>query len=299
MIELPKEFKQSVINRYEEKGIKWLNSIDKIIEKYEKKFSLDNMQLIENLSMNIVILATSSKYGQVALKIGTPGKSSIGEINYIRNLNSKYFAKCYYTNKKDRVIILEKITPGYSLYYLKNQEERINIYSTILNNILISDIPDNKFRSYEEIIKEKINYVYSNNQECRNILYIIERVNKLYSEIKKLNLPKYVLHDDLQHKNILKSENGWKVIDPHGIIGEKIFETTQFIRSELKYSNFDNLDEIVTFISVNIKEDKNLIYKALYISMLDKIVFFLQAKYDKKLIDYNIKLSEEIYKYVK
>ena len=79
----------------------------------------------------------------------------------------------------------------------------------------------------------------------------------------------------------------------------KIFETTEFVRNELKYSNFDNLDEIVKLISANIKEDKNLIYKALYISMLDKIVFFIQAKYDKKIIDENIKLSEEIYKYIK
>ena len=100
MIELPEEFKQSVVNRYQEKGIKWLNSIDKIIEKYEKKFNLNNMQLIENLSMNIVILANCKEYGEVVLKIGAPGKSTIGEINYIRSLHSKYFAKCYYSNKK-------------------------------------------------------------------------------------------------------------------------------------------------------------------------------------------------------
>ena len=36
MIKIPKEFKQKIINKYEEKGIKWLNSIDKIIEKYKK-----------------------------------------------------------------------------------------------------------------------------------------------------------------------------------------------------------------------------------------------------------------------
>lgn len=77
--------------------------------------------------------------------------------------------------KKDRVIILEKVIPGYSLDYLKSQEERINIYiyGDILNNILIADIPNNKFRPYEEIIKEKIDYVYSNIHKCSNILYII------------------------------------------------------------------------------------------------------------------------------
>lgn len=42
-------------------------------------------------------------------------------------------------------------------------------------------------------------------------------------EINSMNLPKYVLHDDLHHNNILKSKNDWKVIDTHGVVGEKNF----------------------------------------------------------------------------
>lgn len=299
MIELPEEFKQSIVNRYQEKGIKWLNSIDKIIEKYEKKFKLNNMQLIENLSMNIVIVATSSEYGEVVLKIGAPGRSTISEINYIRSLYSKYFVKCYYSNKKDRVTLLEKVSPGYQLNHLKNQEERITVFCAILNNIITSNVFSSEFRTYEEIIKEKIDDVYRDRQRYDKIIYMINIVNNLYSEIKNMNLPKYILHGDLQHKNILKTQYGWKAIDPHGIIGEKFFETTQFIRSELKYSSLDKIDEIVTLISKYTKEDKKLIYKALYISMFDKIVFFIKAKYDINLINYNIKLCEEIYKHIK
>lgn len=34
-----------------------------------------------------------------------------------------------------------------------------------------------------------------------------------------------MLHGDLQHRNILKSGDKWKAIDPHGIIAERVFET--------------------------------------------------------------------------
>ena len=169
----------------------------------------------------------------------------------------------------------------------------------MLNNLINLNVFSSEFRTYEEKIKEKIDDVYIDIQRYDKIIYMINIVNKLYSEIKNMNLPKYILHGDLQHKNILKTEYGWKAIDPHGIIGEKVFETTQFIRSELEYSGLDKIDEIVTLISKYIKEDKNLIYKALYISMFDKIVFYIKAKYDIKIIDYNIKLCEEIYKYIK
>lgn len=299
MIELPKEFKQSIINRYAEKGIEWLNSIDKIVEKYEKKFSLYNMHLVEKLSMNIVILANSDKYGEVVLKIGTPGKSVISEIEYISLFNSKCFAKCYYYNKEDRVMLLEKINPGYDLSCLKNQQERVNVFCEVLNNIMVPSVSNTSFRTYEEIIEEKIETVYSDKQDYSNILYMIDIVNELYNEIKRMNLPKYILHEDLQHKNILKSEDGWKAIDPHGTIGEKIFETTQFIRGELEYTSVERLDEIVTLVSKFLKEDKILIYKALYITIFEKIVFFIKAKYDTNFIDYNIKVCEKIYKYIK
>lgn len=276
MIELPKEFKKSVINRYEEKGIEWLNSIDKIIEKYKKKFSLYNMHLVEKLSMNIVILANCDKYGEVVLKIGAPEKSVISEINYISLLNSKHFAKCYYYNKEDRVMLLEKINPGYDLSYLKNQQERVNVFCEVLNNIMVPNVTNTSFRTYEEIIEDKIETVYGDKQYYSDILYMIDIVNELYNEIKKMNLPKYILHEDLQHKNILKSEDGWKAIDPHGTIGEEVFETTQFIRGELEHTSVEKLDEIVTLVSKTLKEDKMLIYKALYITIFEKIFFLLK-----------------------
>ena len=40
-----------------------------------------------------------------------------------------------------------------------------------------------------------------------------------------------VLHGDLHHENILRSERGWVAIDPKGVIGEREYETGAFIRN--------------------------------------------------------------------
>ena len=242
-------------------GIKWLNSIDEIIEKYKKKFNLYNIRLVKNLTMNILLFASSNEYGEV-------------------------------------VMIIEKIYPGYQLNNLKNQEERIIVFCKILNNITIEDIPKSTFQSYEESLKEKIEFVYNDKQKYSNILHMVDIVKNFYSEIKNMNLPKYILHNDLQHKNILKSNDEWKVIDPHGIIGEKIFETTQFIRAELEYTNLDKMDNIITLISKHLNEDKILIYKALYISTFLKLVYYINAKYDINVICYNIEMCDKIYEYI-
>lgn len=298
MIELPMEFKQIIINRYEGIGIEWLNSVDKIIDKYQKKLNLHNIELIKNLTMNIVLFADSDKYGEVVVKIGAPGNTVISEINYMKLCTSKYFAKCYYYNSEDRVIVLERIKPGYQLNDLKRQEERISIFCNILNNITNDNIPKNNFKYHEEEVKERIDIACNNKKKYYKILYMVDTVNNFYNEIKSMNLPKYVLHDDLQHKNILKSNYGWKAIDPHGLVGEKIFETTYFIRAELEYTNLDEIDKIITSISKHLKEDKVLIYKALYINIFSKIVYYIKVKHDINFINYNIKICEEISKYI-
>lgn len=55
-LELPNKYKDKIINRYGAKGEEWLENINNIVEKYKKQFQLQDIKLIENLTMNIVIL---------------------------------------------------------------------------------------------------------------------------------------------------------------------------------------------------------------------------------------------------
>ena len=80
MLELPEEFRKNIVNRYNKKGIEWLNNLENVVNKYINKFELKNIELIKNLSMNLVIFANSKKYGDVVLKICAPGKTSDAEI---------------------------------------------------------------------------------------------------------------------------------------------------------------------------------------------------------------------------
>ena len=123
----------------------------------------------------------------------------------------------------------------------------------------------------------------------------------LYSEVQKMKLNKYILHNDLNHKNILKSENGWKVIDPHGVVGEKLFETAQFIRGEITINkaNVKEINKIASLISKELGKDRILILKFLYIVTVEKIVWFIKVKDNKEVISNNIDIANEVLKLVK
>ncbi len=300
-IKLPAEFIDKIVNRNGLYGCEWLKSINDIINKYQKKFQLKNIMLEKNLSINIVLTAYCEEYGDVVMKIGKPN-SIKSEINFFKLCNSKYMVKCYYYNYEDGVILLEKINPGYSLNSIDNINDRLKLASTIINEIIIKDFDQNiDYKRYSEVINSKINDEKICNSLDSEIKKMIERAQEYYSEIVQMNLKEYILHHDLHYKNILKGKDDWEVIDPHGIIGYKVFEASQVIRAELNIVNNDisKLQDIVLNISNYLNEDINLIYKSLYVDTIEKILFFISAGYEKQYIDEGKAICNEIIKYVK
>lgn len=158
-------------------------------------------------------------------------------------------------------------------------------------------IPKKGFKTLDDTLNERFNLALSH-KEYVHISDMVNNAIKMYQEINSMNLPKYVLHDDLHHNNILKSKNDWKVIDPHGVVGEKIFETSQFIRSELSNSNLDIIDLILTKISNEIKEDKKIIYKALYVYLTSKVIYHIKVKHNNDKILKNIEICKIIKVYL-
>lgn len=296
MITLPEKFKESIINRYHKDGIKWLNNIDRLIKKYIDQYKLEDIRLVNNLSINLVFFAKSREYGDVVLKI-TPGKTLISEVSAIKHYNSKYSVICYDYDKEDKVMLLESLLPGISLFNLDNLEERIKTFSNIAINLMFDTENKSDFNSFEKRFNDRIICVEQNKEEFLDIINIINTGVQLYKEFKEKNLPKYVLHGDLQHPNILKSGDNWKAIDPQGIIAERAFETAPFILGEIRQYNTDMnyLDNMILLISKYFKEDKRLIEKALYIAIVEKIIWHRHSKYDEKIIPIYIDICNYLY----
>lgn len=193
MLELPNEYKNKIVNRYGAKGEEWLENINNIIEKYKKQFQLQDMKLIENLNMNIVIFAKSHQYGEIVMKIGAPGKVSITEMNIMKYYLEEYVPKCYASCIEDRVMILEKLMPGYPLSHVKDREERVKIFSNIANHLLIeADDKAKDFLTFDELFKEEIEYVYQNKQDYLEMIEMIDRACDMYQKIKEMNLKQSV-----------------------------------------------------------------------------------------------------------
>jgi len=288
MLELPESFKIKTINRYGKLGQEWLDNIDNIIDQYTKQFELENIELAEKSNVNLVVFATSRQFGEVVMKLCSP--TSTREINIMQQYSENYVPKCYYSNLDERIMILERLSPGYSLRHLENLEDRIKVFSDLSNHLFIPANGTENFLTFEEIFEKRMQYLSENKHLFSDILWMFDIAQNLYEKIQNMNLPKYILHGDLHHKNILKARENWKAIDPHGIIGERVFETSQFIRSELKISTLekDKINEIVSLLSAYFGEDKTLILEALYVyTLVEKTIWLIKNKENSQNISFS------------
>ena len=76
--------------------------------------------------------------------------------------------------------------------------------------MLINDICKNsnhlsEFLTYRDRLKDKISNITNLDGINSDLLEMLLVANDMYDEISSMNLPKYVLHNDLQHKNIMNT----------------------------------------------------------------------------------------------
>ena len=61
---------------------------------------------------------------------------------------------------------------------------------------------------------------------------LIDRGRGVYRDLSGSQGPRFLLHGDLHHDNVLLDERrGWLAIDPKGVVGELAFETSSMLRN--------------------------------------------------------------------
>ncbi|MDD4298460.1 MAG: aminoglycoside phosphotransferase family protein [Bacilli bacterium] len=291
MIILPDKYKVGIISMFGTKGEDWLANVPEIVDRYIKKFNLTNVELINDLTLNIVLLAECEEFGNIVLKMGLPDiELLVRETIALEIFNGKGACQCYYSNKEDGIMVLERLIPGETLHNVYNREERIRAFCDVASNLAVKLKGPIQLPAYREILDRSIKQSNEQSEKFKSLQEFIIIADELYKEIENSNLPKYLLHADLHHGNILTSSNGRKAIDPHGFLGEKVLETARFMENEIEKQgiNKDNILEVVELMAKYYKEDKALICKALFIDYVLSTCWNIEINFEDEHINRDI-----------
>lgn len=226
------KFTQSILSlRGKETGQKWLDNLPSEIKSYEEKWKLKSLGEFSELSINYVEKAKTESGQDVVLKIGFPyDEVFLYEIKTLEAYRGKGAVKILEKDMQNFVILLERCMPGNSLHILNNEEEEIKIFAEVCKKIWKKAGEVSGFINLSGESKY-FDWYFDNLEKCKDSLPedLVIKAKEKFDELIATPGEQYLLHADLHHDNILKSERGWLCIDPKGIIGEREYEPSVYV----------------------------------------------------------------------
>lgn len=302
-MEFPKYFTSKIIRAFGEKGRRWINDLNDILTKCIHKWQLTDVELSENLSYNLICFAVSEEYGDVVLKIGVPHNDLYTEMESIQIYNGEGICKCYDIDKDFHAMLLERIKPGTTLKQEMNDIKRMEVVSRVMNELVRPIHHKTNLPTKKEQIDQVLKRAKLEKKVDTRMYLMMDEVINVYNELEANNEPLVLLHGDLHHENILKDHDGYKAIDPKGVLGFRILEIGRFIQNELyeveEHERENHLVKMIDYFSEHLHDTKRAIMNSIFI---DGIVSTLWSYEDNALpenLKENVNRCEMFYKLLK
>lgn len=237
-MKLQEQFVQSICFYFKEEGKAWLQQLPEIVRYCEQKWSL-TIEDPYSLSINYVAPAKLVSGKEVVVKLSIPRTEFLDELESLRLFNHHGMVQVIDFDKEKGIIILEKISPGYTLAKIKNDELACRIAARVLKKLSISAplktrlqttaIREKSLRA--TVVEHEDGYGPLSSQTLKTSLNLFTKLNQSISKYK-------LLHGDFHHYNVLASEeDDWVAIDPKGLLGETEYDVIQFLLNCLPEEN--------------------------------------------------------------
>jgi len=235
-------FEKNIIQLHQEKGRQWLARLQHTIDCLTDKWTLSDVQPVDNMTWHYVAFAKQNGQTPVVIKIGCDKAVSADEYRALKYFNGHGAIDVLDYDQKYSALLLEQAVPGNLLIDERhNIESTISIYANTINTLL-----------QQKNVSDKFVHV---SHWCRAIYRITDtRVDKKYVDLaQQIRLfllsslkDEFVCHGDLHSENVIHHQDQWIVIDPKGIVGEVAFEAAAFdLLSDDELKNADNAPDLI------------------------------------------------------
>jgi len=207
--------------------------ITEILTKYENKWQLSDFKPISNDSItgNQLFTCHSAKYGPCVLKLGAV-EAVETEYLTLKHYENSRFCQIYEAEIEASAFLLQHIIPGIPLRAVVDLNHRLDIFFDVFSNLHTEVVDREKFPTYLSWVSRIMNYMHNHHQDAVFTKHITTAYHVCMELWKKY--PNVVLlHGDLHHDNILLgADNQYRIIDPKGVLGNRVFDIPRFIINE-------------------------------------------------------------------
>jgi len=259
-------------------GEKFYNEVSKSIDSMIIEWSLDELELVDSFSAKLVFKGLSKNYGPIVMKFGLDKEELINEANALKYFKGNKVCKLIAIDTERKVLLEENILPGTELVKEKRIEHRLNVFCDLFkqlhykddtNNYQCDEVDYNSFKSYKDWIYRIADYI-EQKKNWNEVAHHMKKAKELYKRLSDEFPNQCLLHGDFHYYNILKTENGYKIIDPKGVIGNPIFDIPRYMLNEFwdeenKLKIDETMKKVFDTFSQSLSLSRKVLSEVLYI----------------------------------
>lgn len=244
-------FQTNIINIYGDQGKEWLRTLPELVQDIAKKYNLSHLSPVSNLSYNYV-LAGAQKKLPIILKLGLDIDGLKREAAALSAFSE--FGAVNVIAAEHGLILIERAIPGESLksYFPEKENEAIQIVCTIMQRLHQAPIPQNNNFPH---IKD---WLATLDKDWDIPKHYLHKAQQLRTALLQIPTPEVLLHGDLHHDNVLRSDDGWLIIDAKGVIGDAAYEIWAFLNNPKEISKAMVVNRLNLFAHLLNLDAKNI-----------------------------------------
>jgi streptomycin 6-kinase len=230
---LSNQFRKFICAVHGDEGAAWLEALPNIISACEHQWSLRVEAPFDNLSYNYIAPTMGVNGDHGILKISFPNQEFTYETEALKFYDGRGCIKLLAADQNLSAMLLERIKPGTQLLDISDDEQATHIAAQVMKELWQPAPSRHPFPTVAGWAQglERLRQRYAGGTGPLPS-DLVNRAESLFKELL-MSMDKIVLlHGDLHHENILRSERGgWLAIDPKGVVGEPAYEVGALLRN--------------------------------------------------------------------
>jgi streptomycin 6-kinase len=231
-LRLETRFRRRVLDIRGPAGKMWLRQLPALLDEAAARWSLHLLPPFEPLSYNYVAPAVRADGAQVVLKGGMPHRELFGEIAALRAFDGRGAVRLLDADPDQGLLLLERLQPGTPLDTL-NEEQLIPVAIGLMHRLWRPAPADPalttvaRWASGLHRLRARFNNGYGPFPP-----ELVDEAAGLFADLLDAGSDPVLLHGDMHPGNILRSEREpWLVIDPKGVVGDRLYDVATFVCS--------------------------------------------------------------------
>jgi streptomycin 6-kinase len=233
MIDVPADLRQAMVYWHGPAGAAWVEGLPAMVAGIEDRLGIRCGAPLEGGNVSLVCEATCADGTPAVLKVALRDSENDLEHRALQLLEGRRVVRMLAYDKAAHAILLERLDPATPLLEAVPDEDAANLIAAdLLRDVWIRPPLRHRFRSLADLARVTAARLPERARTAGVPKPLVDRARSDLRQLASSQGERVLLHRDYHRLNVLAHGDGWRIIDPKPLVGERAFDLGCLIRDD-------------------------------------------------------------------